>query len=323
MEKNEKSLFVILEDHLEQRYKYTIEKYGFMSYKVGGFKNIQLGNSTKSILNRILQRSIVNQESEKLINFISDSLNTHELESIYFSSSEGYIAHNLITRVKKKFPKLELIGLQHGIFEFSLAPKSYFRKAINIFFKTVTGIYPIGVGFGGKIVDKYIVYNQIYKDFLIKKFDWKENDVEINLEFLKAELLDKKISIKKNGCIALFLMQGLSLAQFCTKKQEDYLNEKVVEYLISKYETVYIKPHPGSSLNAEFERKYKSLIINDLIDAFNLSTHAYSYSSTALFDAELFELEVFAINSNLVKEDKSIYRIFKNVIDFEKELNLF
>lgn len=320
MGKNEKSLFIILEDHLEQRFKYTIEKYGFISYKVSGFKNIQLGNSTKNILNRILKKNIVSRESKKLIDFITDCLNMHEIETIYFSSSEGYIAHNLITTVKNKFPRLELIGLQHGIFELSLAPKNPIRKLINLFFKITVGIYPIGVGFGGKIVDKYIVYNQVYKEFLVKEFQWKEESVEINLVFLKEELFDKKTHVNKEGSVALFLMQGLSVAQLCSPEEENYLNEKVLAYLMKKHKSVYIKPHPASTLNKEFQEKYESIIIYDLIKAFNLCTHAYSYSSTALFDAEIFELKTYAINSTLVKEDKNIYKIFENVLNFEDEI---
>lgn len=323
MEKNEKKLFIVLEEHLAQRYSYLINKHQFEAYHVEGFGSIQIGTSLKNVFNRVWHRNTVKQEYKKLNCFFEEKTRVYNISHVYFSNTEGYIAHNLITKIKKDFPSLQLIGLQHGIFEFSLAPKSPFRRFINFCFKIATGIYPIGVGFGYKIVDKYIVYNQVYKDFLIEKFHWKEEEVIVDLKFLKSELFDNKTSVKKEKgkTTALFLMQCLSKANMCSREQEIYLNNKVIDYLMKRHDEVLIKNHPACDENNRLLLNLNVKEIKDLIEGFNISTHAYSYSSTSLIDAEIFDLEAYAINTSLVKENKSVYKIFKNVINFENEID--
>lgn len=322
MGKNEKKLFIVLEEHLAQRYSYLINKHQFEAYHVGGFGSIQIGTSLKNVFNRVWHKNTVKQEYKKLNCFFEEKTRVYNISQVYFSNTEGYIAHNLITKIKKDFPSLQLIGLQHGIFEFSLVPKSPFRRFINFFFKIATGIYPIGVGFGYKIVDKYIVYNQVYKDFLIEKFHWKEEDVIVDLKFLKSELFDNKTSVKKEKgkTTALFLMQCLSKANMCSREQEIYLNNKVIDYLMKRHDGVLIKNHPANTEELIFPFDNKVQEIDNLVDAFNQSTHAYSFSSTTLIEAKIFDIEAYAINSKLIKEDKSVFKIFENVIIFEDEI---
>lgn len=320
MGKNEKKLFIVLEEHLAERYSYLINKHQFEVYHVGGFGNIQIGTSLKDILNRVWYRNTVKQEYKKLNCFFEEKTRVYDISQVYFSNAEGYIAYNLITRTKKEFPSLELIALQHGVFEFSQAPKSFIRKSINILFKSLTGIYPIGLGFGGKIIDKYIVYNQTYKDFLVNEFNWPEQDVIINLNFLKSELYDKKESVTKEGPVALFLMQCLSRSSMCSISEENYLNRSVIEYLSKRFDKVLIKKHPANTEELIFPFDNKVQEIDNLVDAFNQSTHAYSFSSTTLIEAKIFDIEAYAINSKLIKEDKSVFKIFENVIIFEDEI---
>ncbi|WP_109098931.1 polysialyltransferase family glycosyltransferase [Aquimarina sp. AU58] len=322
MEKNQIKLFITLEEHLQERYKYIIDKYNFKSYNLENLKELGLGTSFSSIKKRIQYRRKLREEYIKLKDWILNENEQGEIVQIYLSNVEGYIAHNIIKAIKKDFPTIECIGLQHGVFEFSLKPKSPIRKLINIFFKTTMGIYPLGVGFGGKIVDKYIVYSKIYKDFLINEFNWDKSNVEVNLGFLKAELLDQKKTIAKDGSIALFLTQCLSKSSLCSSEVENYLNEKVISYLIHKHDKVLIKRHPACTKDNLTTTNPNVTPIDDLIEAFNMSTHAYSYSSTTLIEAELFDIESYAINSSLVKEDKSVYKIFKNVIDFDNEIDI-
>lgn len=320
MEKNEKELFIVLEEHLSERYDYLINKYNYDSYHVGGFGDIQIGTSLKNLIKRVRHRNILHQEYKKLNTFIKEKLEAHKVEKIFFSNSEGYIAHNFLLKIKVDFPNLQLIGLQHGVFELSEAPKSKSRHVINNFFKYFFGFYPIGAGFGSKIVDKYIVYNDVYRDFLINTFDWSPNNVSSDIKFLKCELYDKKTNEKKHGTTALFLMQCLSKAGMCSDSEENYLNDKVISYLQRKYDKVLIKRHPASKNNLDLVTNSKIKEVSNLVDAFNQSTHAYSFSSTTLLEANIFDIKAYAINSKLVKEDKSIYKIFDNVIIFENEI---
>jgi len=182
------------------------------------------------------------------------------------------------------------------------------------------GIYPIGAGFGSKIVDKYIVYSDVYKDFLIDKFNWSERNVSSDINFLKCELFDKREFGKKNGKVALFLMQCLNKAGMCSEKDEQFLNKNVLEYLSKRYDKVLVKAHPADKKTITLLANTNVKQIDDLIVAFNSSTHAFSFSSTTLIEAKVFDVEAFAINSKLVKEDKSIYSIFENVLSFEDEI---
>lgn len=320
MEKNEKKLFIVLEQHLYDRYHYMIHKYDFDSYLVGGFGDIQIGTTLKHFINRIKKRKILNTEYEKLQRFINQKIEEYKLEQIYFSNSEGYIAYNFLLKIRADFPNLELIGLQHGVFELSEAPKSKIRYLVNNICNFFYGIYPIGAGFGSKIVDKYIVYSDVYKDFLIDKFNWSERNVSSDINFLKCELFDKREFGKKNGKVALFLMQCLNKAGMCSEKDEQFLNKNVLEYLSKRYDKVLVKAHPADKKTITLLANTNVKQIDDLIVAFNSSTHAFSFSSTTLIEAKVFDVEAFAINSKLVKEDKSIYSIFENVLSFEDEI---
>ena len=322
MEKAEVKLFVVLEEHMLERYLYIIKKNGFKSYCLTNFNNIQIGTSFRSIVNRIKNRKIVKTEYIKLKHWIEDHLERFNVTQLYFSNSEGYIAHNVILKVRKDFPEIKLIGLQHGIFELARPPKKKFRNIVNNICYFALGFYPIGVGFGEKIVDTYIVYNDRYMTFLVEEFGWSKENVIVDLQFLKAELFDKKEDRPKKGKVALFLMQCLSLASMCSKQEETYLNDKVINHLIENYEKVIIKNHPACLEAYKTYSNLKVEFVDDLINAFNMSTHAFSYSSTTLIEAEIFDLEAYAINSKLVKEDKSIYKLFDNVIDFENEIDI-
>jgi|TARA_B110000967_G_C18901649_1_gene575867 hypothetical protein len=320
MEKNEKKLFIVLEQHLYERYHYMINKYDFDSYLVGGFGDIQIGNSIKHIFNRIKFRKIITTEYAKLQCFINQKSKEYKLEQIYFSNSEGYIAYNILLKIRADFPNLELIGLQHGVFELSEAPKSKVRYLVNNICKLFYGFYPIGAGFGSKIVDKYIVYNDVYKAFLIDKFNWSETNVSSDINFLKCELFDKRELRKKNKKVAVFLMQCLNKAGMCSEIDEQFLNKTVLEYLSKRYDTVLVKTHPADTKELNFPINTNVKQIDDLIGAFNCSTHAYSFSSTTLLEANIFDVKPYAINSKIVKEDKSIYSVFENVLSFEDEI---
>lgn len=320
MEKNEKELFVVLEQHLYERYHYMINKYNFDSYLVGGFGDIQIGTSVKHIINRIKHRNILDTEYEKLKCFILKKIKKYKVERVFFSNSEGYIAYNFLLKLRVDFPNLELVGLQHGVFELSKISKRKTRRFVNNICKFIYGFYPIGAGFGSKVVDKYIVYNDMYRDFLIDTFNWSKENVSSDIKFLKCELYDKREFRDKNDKVALFLMQCLSKAGMCSESEEQFLNVNVLKYLLKRFDKILVKKHPADQreLNLPVNTRIKQ--VNNLITAFNNSTHAFSFSSTTLLEAKVFDIEAFAINSDLVKEDKSIYDIFENVLNFEDEI---
>ena len=322
MEEDKAKIFIVLEEHLRDRYTYIIDKYNFESYLVTNFGDLLLGSSIVKTFERIHHREILENEYKKLINWIKSRLQTKNVDQIYLSNSEGYVAHNFAIRLKKEFPEIKLVALQHGVFSLSRIPKKSTRLVINKTCKVLFGFYPIGIGFGGKIVDKYIVYNDFYKKFLIDRHGWKENEVEVNFKFLKSDLYDKKIEGNKTKDTAVLLLQCLSKAKLCTDKDESFLNTTTINYLSRKYKEVLIKEHPVYVNQERFTLPSNCRYIDNLVDAFNQSTHAYSFMSTALLDAEIFDIETFAIDSELINCDKKIYELFKKTLSSENTINI-
>jgi hypothetical protein len=316
MGSDEKRLFIVLEEHMIKRYSYMIDKFNFDGYSVIGFGDIQIGTKPKDLLNRIKHRNLLQKEYKKLSEFIKHKCKERDVKEIFFSNSEGYIAYNFLLRIKKDFPSLRLIGLQHGVFELKKTSKIGIRSFINYVINLSLGIYPIGGGFGQKIVDEYIVYNEVYKDFLVNTYKWPENMVKVDLNFLKCELFDKKINKQKNNTV-LFLSQCLAKASMCDIKEEEFLHNKVLEYLSTKYDKVLIKQHPACCGEISFIKKNNIEFVDDLIEGFNSSSYAYSFASTTLLEAEIFDIETFAIDSELISGDKSLYKLFKNTLNFD------
>ena len=111
---------------------------------------------------------------------------------VYFSTSEGYVSHNIIYRLKNKVPNITFIALQHGVFPLKYSSKNeVIRKAINKIGMGIFGVYPIGAGFGGIPLNDYFVYSEREKKFLVEYRNWKEFQVHPKLDFIKADLLQQ------------------------------------------------------------------------------------------------------------------------------------
>ena len=320
MEKDNSRVFIVLEEHMQERYAYIIDKYNFKSYNLVGLQHLLGGVSLSKIKQRISSRGLLETQYNNLVTWIN-AQKEDKITEIYLSNSEGFIAYNIITRLKKDFPEFRLVALQHGIFDISPPPKQGLRNIVNKTCKLCYGFYPIGTGFGTKIVDKYIVYNKLYKDFLVNENNWKEEEVDIDFKFLKSHLYDKRIpNIKEEGTV-VFLLQCLSKAKLCTEKEEIYLINGVTAYLSSKYNRVLIKEHPIHKDEKRVTLLENCEYVDNLIEAFNIATHAYSFTSTALIEAQIFDIKSYSINSDLINLDQEKHdKIFENIISFEKEI---
>ena len=140
------------------------------------------------------------------------------------------------------------------------------------------------------------------------------------LEFIKAELFHKYQNsiLKQDSETALFLMQCLNLAGLTSLDEEKKLTENSINYLARKYKRVLVKTHPAC--NQQFS-KLKLLdnvkMVNNMTDGFTQSKNAYSFFSTALIDAKVFNLTTTGIFVNTINVDKEIYKNFDLKIDFE------
>lgn len=321
MENENSSLFIIFEHHLFDRYSYTINKYNYEYYLFEDSKGIQFDSSLSGLMTRIHHRKYILNSYDKLNLWLTEQTQNRKIDQLYLSSSEGYIAFNMIAMLKRDFPDIKLIALQHGYFNLSKSKHRNIKRLVNKTIKTLFNIYPVGLGFGEKIAHKYIVYNDDYKDFLVNSCHWKKENVVVDLNFLKSELYDKKNKVHDSRKIALFALQSLSKSGLTTIKNECYLNDKTAEYLCNKYDLILIKEHPAGNEKINFKHD-KLQYTDNLIDALNMCDSVYSYTSTVLIDATIFDAKCFAIQSNLLNVSQDVYKSLGEVVSFESTIDV-
>lgn len=315
------SCLVVFESSMHHRYAKMAGLRGFQMYNVGLENNWQysfLNNMTR----RIRSKKVIKKKLRSLHTFIE----RHHFDTLYLSNAEGYISKNFIHYLKRKFPDLKLIALQHGIFplrHFWL--KETVRNGINTLAYVLTGIFPLGAGFGGIKLDGYYVYSEREKEFLVEKKGWSFEGVVADIKFIKPEVYNQYLALQKGhekkGSTAVFLLQGLHLAGLCTMENEMELIKKTIEYISVKYERVLLKEHPACKGRlGQMTLPGNVLEEEDLFVAFSKANDAYSFFSTALIDAKIFNLKAIGIRSDKIKVDNEIYDNFDINIDFEETI---
>jgi hypothetical protein len=320
MDSKNKKILIVFEKHMNERYKYVAQKNNMKIVYMNLF-NIKSKNPISTFLNRIHSKKLFLHKYYTLFNLIKKYESQNYKIIIYVSNAEGYIAHNFLKWLVKDFPKLELVAMQHGIMPLTNSVnKIKIRKVFNAIIYFIFGIYPYGTGFGFKLTNKYIVYKNIYKDILIT-FGWNPEDIIVDIQFLKSELYDyykvNKLVNYRESSTAIFLPQCLALSGVCTKEEEILLMKKTIKYISSKHKKVLIKLHPGCN-NIGFRVPSNCIYIDSLNEGFLKANVAYSFFSTALLDAEIFELKTIAIQpiSVNLKIDLNVYSLFDDVKRF-------
>jgi len=290
--------------------------HGIEPYFVNLNNNLH-ANPLINTLNRLRTKKQLNEKIKGLVSFI-DSQN---ITNIYLSNAEGYVSNNIIFALRKKFPKKKFIALQHGLFPLRYSRnKEYLRRIINQISHLVTGVFVFGEGFGGIKLDQYYVYSDRERDFLLNKKGWNKENVVVNIRFIKAELYNGflKNENKQKENTALFLLQGLALVGSCSKQTELFLIESIINYLSKIYKEVLIKEHPscaGRLYTINLPQNTK--IISSINEGFEKSKTAYSFFSTSLIDAKVFDIETIGIYSKRIKVDEEVYKNFDKRINFE------
>ncbi len=317
----EASCLIVFESSMEQRYAQMAAIHGFSLYRVG-LNNTWQNSFANNLGQRISSKQLVKEKISLLIKLV----NENSFKKIYLSNAEGYISKNFIYALRKEFPSLKLIALQHGVFPLkNILYKETIRKVINALTYKLTGIFPLGAGFGGIILDGYYVYSNREKEFLVSKKGWQASNVIVDIKFIKPEVYREYLSLKasntKDGPAAVFLLQGLHLAGLCSLEHESYLIEETIKYLSNRYKTVLIKEHPACKGRLDAMRLPKNVSEeSSLFEAFSKANDAYSFFSTALIDAKIFDLKTTGISSASITVDKEIYNNFDIKIDFEETI---
>lgn len=308
---------IVFEKAMNKRFEEMAVVHGLKVFKADLQNNFS-GNLLDNIRKRLASKKVLLSKIHAIKSFIE----LNKIQRLYFSSSEGYVSHNIIHQLKKQEPTIELIALQHGVFPLKYSKtKEFVRCIINNCGKLFFGVYPIGAGFGGIRLNAYYVYSEREKEFLVQNKKWDKSRVMPKLDFIKAELLHKyqNSNINQDPNKALFLMQCLSLAGLTSPVEEKRLTENTLNYLAKKYKKILVKTHPACNEQFLDVKLFNNVeVVKDMVDGFTQCKYAYSFFSTALIDAKIFNLTTIGITSDSIKIDKEIYENFDLKIDFEE-----
>lgn len=303
------SLFLIFEEDLANRFKFFEEETKIPVHQFS-LMNVYHDSKFRTILTRLSFRDQLTDEYEKVKKKLSG------LERIFISNSEGFLAKNIIFYIKQDFPHLKIITLQHGVFELP-EPNGFqklIKKTLNFISKNILGYYLLGDGFGEKSSDKYIVYNSIYKDYLIEH-GWNADDVTISSYLLRGEKPAEKIENRQTKN-AIFFLQCLNKNGMCSKETEIELTMDVLERLSKSYEKVFIKQHPFGDV--ELPKLPKNAFIVDVLPPLKDLSLAVSFFSTAILEYEKYGIKGLSLKSSRISIDPSIYDQFIYICDIDK-----
>ena len=317
----ESSCLIIFENAMNKRYIEMAKTHSLEVYRV------ELDNNLETTIGLNFIRRLASKSTLRTkIRALTTYLKANSFGSIYLSNAEGYVSKNFIYELKRTFPKTRFVALQHGVFPLKHDPaKEFLRRTINYLSFLISGIFPFGSGFGGIKLDQYYVYSEREKNFLVEKKGWKSKNVTVNIKFIKAELYNAylKNEVQQDDKTTLFLLQGLHLAGLCSETQEKHLISTTINYLSKKYGKLLVKEHPacGERLN-HIKLPDNVEVIDDLLYGFNISKTAYSFFSTSLIDAKVFNIKTVGIISNTLRVDKGIYENFDLKINFEDTIDI-
>lgn len=312
---------VILENSMNSRFECMAKTHGLAVF-YANLDNFLSGNKALNFVKRLESKDKIFDVVNRLTSFIVQN----NLKRLFFSTAEGYVSHNIIYYIKQKFPDVEYVALQHGLFTLEHSKvKEGLRTLINGIFKSIYGIFPIGAGFGGIKMDKYFVYSKREQMFLVEHWDWKMEHVPVKLEFIKSDVFQelKKRDLRQDDSCAIFLTQCLSLVGLCSLEQEILYNNSIIKSLAGKYDRLFLKGHPACSNNiTKMQLPKNVVIVDDMFDGFVQCKTAYSYFSTALLDAKIFNLKTVGIMVKGLKVDRKIYETFDTTLSFEDVISI-
>ena len=238
---------------------------------------------------------------------------TH-LNILFVSNSEGYIAKNICSWLKRQYPRLKIISLQHGMYCYSTnKSKEFVVSIINFITKVFIDFEFFGVGFANKSVDAFVVYNSEDKKKTIKR-GIGHRPVYISSATLRGDL---SISPPKREKICLFVMQPLSALGITTTTHESMLLGLIIKWLSKEYGSVLIKQHPYGEV-ALYDLPNNCGITKSTINELGQRVSvAFSFYSTALKELEYFGVKTTAIHSKHFKVNKILYDNFSEILSFD------
>lgn len=306
-----KVLFIVTEKHMLSNMKPMLDE--FQKYQVSIHLYVSPFNPL-SIINRIIK-------GKKCINVLKKDINKKIPAEfrfntlIIYSNAEGFWIANKQYWLPS-FVNCKEVFLQHGIMPISKGSSSV-RNVINLFSSLILQYNITGKGFGSIITNYIIVYGNAYKQYLINKKGWKDNQILVSGNLFKHPQINFILNNKNklhNSC--LFLLQTLSPSYISENKFITYC-DNILKDLALKYDTIILRKHPKMSIKYDkyFSDNKNVIISHETLENDILSVdHVFSFFSTALIDAAILNRKVIAIK--LPEIPTNVYTTFNRVVQF-------
>lgn len=303
-----KPAFIIVERDLQGRYP-DVEKFCCDKVHVIDIQTILGFNIFTTIYQRFKSSKFV----RKKIDLIPESIINSKV--IFLSNTEGYIAKNLVEKIRKENSDAVIISLQHGLFLLDHGVAHRLKKYfLSILTKMIAGIDLIGGGFVNRKVDFYVVYNNEYKSQLVAA-GCNPSRIIVSTETLKGLCFWRRQKITGlNSDSIIFILQPLSALGLLPKEDEIKLVNGLIEILSRSYKHIYIKQHPYRDVAGICINDNCHIVSESLITLANVANNAISFFSEALNELEFLGLNVYAVYDKKIKVKKCIYNQFRSTV---------
>jgi hypothetical protein len=234
---------------------------------------------------------------------------------ILFSNSEGYIAANIIRWINRDFPNITKVSLQHGFFVIEPPPK--YKRFASLIIRTLTRYELIGSGLYNRSIEKYIVYNSYYRSLLVS-FGVSHKDVIVSSFYLKGKefFTSKNLYCDVIENNAILLLQPLSKLGMTSKEFEIELISWAIKNLSEKYDNVFIKQHPYSSITITDLPENCLIVSSSPFDLARHATIAFSFLSATLIELDYLGVKAVAIYHKNIKANYKAYNFFRFISDY-------
>jgi len=311
------SLVIIFESHLNDRYEELIRILNSDSINLE-LSNVFGQNLFDLFINRIKSRKTVRAAEIKMLNAVVNK------KFVFVSNAEGYIAQNLIASLSRN-TDVQVINLQHGLFQMHQKKfyKVLIKNLINLITNKLLDISVIGLGFGSKLGDKYIVYSEEYKNFLVES-GWDAKDVITSSYILKGfrekdNLVAEDVDVDVDRDV-LLVVQPFSATSQTSVEIERKLYTKLIRTLLRHFDNVYIRQHPFHEVDiSSLSSRQFFLQGTDIIDDIKKVGTVISFNSTVLIEYEYTNKNFIAVYTKHLEEHKSAYFAFKYVYHIDDD----
>lgn len=309
----EQSLLLIIESDLSSRFPYA-EEVLCKHKRVLPLKNITKRNTVATLIARLMLRQKVFAAYEEL------RKDLYKYRYIFLSNAEGFIANNIIRWIRRDFPNVMLLHLQHGMFV--LEGKSRIKSLgalLNKITEATIDYNVAGGGFVNRHVDFYIIYNNYYRSLLINEGVSRGKIVVSTLLLKGKTFLRSENAYSQNKGNVLFLLQCLSALAITDEETEAKLISCSVNWLSRQYEYVFLKQHPYCDIKLSKVPSNCEFVEGNVQDIAKKCGTAVSFFSEALFECEFLGLRTIAIRAKDINIMPGIYHLFETVGDIQED----